>query len=79
LLVSAPVDCDPLTGLFPDHAPEAAQLVALVADQVSVELPPLLTALGPALRVTDGATAEAVTATVVDWVAVPPVPVHLRE
>jgi hypothetical protein len=51
----------------------------LVADQVSVELPPLLTALGPALRVTDGATAEAVTATVVDWVAVPPVPVHLRE
>jgi hypothetical protein len=42
-----------------------------------VELPPVLTALGPALRLTDGATAAAVTATVVDWVAVPPDPVHL--
>ena len=43
---SAPVDCEPLTGLLPDHAPEAVQEVAFVADHVRVELLPLITELG---------------------------------
>jgi len=63
--------------LVPDQAPEAVQLAAFVADQLSVELPPLWTALGPTLRLTAGAPVEAATVTVVDWVAVPPVPLHV--
>jgi hypothetical protein len=48
----------------------------LVADQVSVELPPLATVLGAALKLTFGA--GAVTETVADWVALlPPVPVQV--
>jgi hypothetical protein len=35
------VDCEPVTVLLPDQAPEAAHEVALVEDQVSVEVPPL--------------------------------------
>jgi hypothetical protein len=65
----------PLTALAPDQAPEAAHEVALVADQVNVALPPLLSALGPTLRLTVGA--EALTVTVADCVALPPVPVHV--
>jgi hypothetical protein len=57
----APVDCEPLIALAPDHAPDAVQEVALVADQFKVELLPLLIALGPALRVTVGASALTVT------------------
>jgi hypothetical protein len=53
--VSAPVDCDPLTALVPDHAPEAVQEVAWVADQLSVEPLPLATVLGLAVNVTVGA------------------------
>ena len=63
--------------MVPDHAPEAVQLVAFVADQLSVAMPPLWTALGPTLRLTDGAPGGAATVTVVDWVAVPPVPLHV--
>ena len=40
------MDCEPLTDLEPDHAPEAVHAVALVADQVSVALLPLATVLG---------------------------------
>jgi len=77
LAVSAPVDCEPLVAaLAPDHAPEAMQDVALVADQVSMELLPLATVLGPADKVTAGA--GVVTDTVADWVALPPLPVQLR-
>jgi hypothetical protein len=77
LAVRAPVDCEPLAALAPDQAPEAAQEVALVADQVSVELPPLDTVLGAALKLTAGA--GAVTETVEDCVALlPPVPVQVR-
>jgi hypothetical protein len=54
LAVSAPVDCEPLTGRAPDQAPEAEQEVALVDDQVKVALPPLVIALGPTLRLTVG-------------------------
>lgn len=49
--------------------------MALLLDQVSVEAPPELTVLGVALSVTNGANAA--TVTVADWVAEPPVPVHV--
>ena len=75
LAVSAPVDCEPLIALLPDQAPEAVHEVALVADQVNVELPPLATVLGLAAKVTVGA--GEVTETVADCVALPPVPVQL--
>jgi hypothetical protein len=77
LAVSAPVDCEPPVAVFaPDHAPDAMQDVALVADQVSMELLPLATVLGPADKLTAGA--GVVTETVADWVALPPLPVQLR-
>jgi hypothetical protein len=60
--------------LLPDHAPEALQAVALAEVQLRVALSPLLTALGPALTVTVGS--EALTETVVDWLARPPGPVQ---
>jgi hypothetical protein len=49
--------------LLPDQAPEAAHEVALAEDQVSVEVPPLLTALGPTLRLTVGVAAFTETVT----------------
>jgi hypothetical protein len=70
--VSAPVDCDPCTALVPDQAPEAVQAVTLVADQFSVALLPLETALGPTLRLTVGV--GGLMETVADWAAVPPGP-----
>jgi hypothetical protein len=75
LAVRAPVDCEPLAALVPDQAPEAVQEVALMADQVSVELPPLATVPGLATKVTVGA--GDVTETVADCVALPPVPVQV--
>jgi hypothetical protein len=74
--VRAPVDCEPLTALEPLQPPLAEQEVALVADQVSVELLPEEIALGPALRITVGADAETVTVAV--CTALPPGPVHAR-
>lgn len=74
--MSAPVDCEPLRALLPDQAPEAVQLFALMADQVSVALPPVVIALGPTLRLTVGA--GEVTETVVDCAELPPAPVHVR-
>jgi hypothetical protein len=76
LAVRAPVDCEPLTALVPDQAPEAVQAVAFVDDHVRLELLPLATVLGLAVRATVGA--GAVTETVTDCVALPPVPVHVR-
>jgi hypothetical protein len=75
LAVSAPVDCEPLAAMLPDQAPEAVHEVALVADQVNVELLPLVTVLGLAAKVTVGA--GEVTETVADCVALPPVPVQV--
>jgi hypothetical protein len=60
---------------LPDQAPEAVQEVALVADQASVELLPLVTVVGLAVKVTFGA--GEVTETVADCVALPPVPVQV--
>lgn len=74
--MSAPVEVEPFEASVPDHAPDAAQAVALVDDQVSVVALPLATVLGLAVRVTVGAVW--VTETVADWLAVPPGPVQDR-
>jgi len=76
VLVSAPVDCVPLMAFVPDQAPEATHEVAFVEDHVSVALPPLSMALGPTLKVTVGAAA--LTETVADCVALPPLPVQIN-
>ena len=76
LAVSAPVVCDPLAALAPAQDPEAVQAVALVADQVSVELLPLATVLGLAERLMVGT--GWVTETIADCVALPPEPVQVR-
>ena len=47
-----PVDCDPVVGFAPDHAPEAMHDVALLADHARFETPPLLTVLGLATKLT---------------------------
>ena len=70
------MDCDPLTGLAPDQAPEAVQAVAFVADQFRVALLPLVIALGPTLKVTVGV--GDLMETVADWAAVPPAPVQVK-
>jgi hypothetical protein len=75
LAVSAPVDCEPLTGRLPDQAPDAVQDVAFAADQVSMVLLPLTTVLGLAPSVTTGAAA--VTETVADCEALAPDPVQV--
>jgi hypothetical protein len=74
LALSAPVEWEPLSGSLPDQAPEAVQDVALVADQVIVELLPLATVLGLAEIVMVGT--GCVTDTVADCAAVPPLPVQ---
>ena len=76
MAVSAPVDCDPVTGLVPDQDPEAVHAVALVADHVSVALLPLVTVLGPAARLMVGT--GCVTETIADCAAaLPPVPLQV--
>jgi hypothetical protein len=65
----------PPVAIEPDHPPEAVQDVALVEDQVKVELPPLATLLGLALSNTLGGAADVVT--VADCDAEPPAPVHV--
>jgi tRNA A37 threonylcarbamoyladenosine synthetase subunit TsaC/SUA5/YrdC len=62
--LSAPVDCEPLIALAPDHPPAAVHAVALVDDQDKVALAPLATVLGLAAKATVGA--GEVTDTVVD-------------
>lgn len=62
--------------MLPDQAPDAAHEVAFVEDQVSVEVPPFLTALGPTLRLTVGVAGF--TETVADCTALPPEPVQVR-
>lgn len=72
-----PVDCDPLTALLPDQAPDAEHDVALVDDQVRVAALPLATVLGLAVRLTVTA-GVGVTVTVADWEALPPGPEQFR-
>ncbi len=76
MAVSAPVVCVPLADSDPDQAPEALQALALVVDQLSVEVPPFATVLGLAAKVIVGA--GAVTDTVADCEALPPGPVHVN-
>jgi hypothetical protein len=71
----APVDCEPVNVLPPDHAPEAVQVRARLADQVRVEDWPELSVLGPAVSCTTGDRLE--TVTVADCVAEPPGPVQV--
>lgn len=55
LVVRLPVDAVPLVNCVPVHAPDAVQVEASTVDQLSVELPPLATAVGLADSVTVGA------------------------
>jgi hypothetical protein len=73
--VRADVAVEPLVGSPPPQPPDAAQEVALVDDQINVAPPPLAIVLGLALKLTVGAAA--VTETVADCVALPPVPVQV--
>ena len=75
VVANAAVVCEPLVASVPLQPPEAEQLVALVEDQVSTEVAPLVTVLGLALKLTVGA--GAVTVTVADCPALPPVPVQV--
>jgi hypothetical protein len=76
LAVRAPVLVLPLVALLPDQPPEAVQAVALVEDQAKVELPPLATLVGLAVSETVGV--GAVTETVADCDAEPPVPLQVN-
>lgn len=67
--------CVPLVAIVPAHAPDAVQDVALVEDQLNVELAPLAMLVGLALSDTLGALAA--TVTVADCEALPPGPVHV--
>jgi hypothetical protein len=64
VLVSAPLDQVPLSGTVPLHPPDAVQLVAFAAFHVKVELPPLATVVGEAVKVT--AALGTVTSTLTD-------------
>lgn len=66
----------PLVACAPLHAPLAVQEVALVLLQVSVEVAPVTTLPGLAESVTVG-SGSALTVTVADCAAVPPVPVQV--
>jgi len=76
VLLSAPVLALPVIALLPDQPPEAVQLLAFVADQVSVDDPPLLMLVGFALKLTAG-LAGAETVTVTDRAALPPGPLQV--
>jgi hypothetical protein len=75
--VSAPVDCVPVRALAPAQAPDAAQDVALLDDQVRVDALPLRMVLGLALKLTV-TVGFALTVTVAVCAAVPPAPLHVR-
>lgn len=73
--VRAGVAFEPAAASAPLQPPEAVQAVALVDDQVSVEVAPLLTVAGFAVRVTAGA--GVLTDTVADCAVLPPVPLQV--
>jgi hypothetical protein len=79
--VSAPVDFELAVAWLPLQPPEAVHAVALVEDQTNVELVPLATLVGLALKETVGRVAGGgvtdCTVTVVDRDVDPPVPVHV--
>jgi hypothetical protein len=63
--------------LAPDQAPDAVHEVALFDDQVRVDALPLSIVLGLALKLTVG-EGFALTVTVADCDALPPVPVQVK-
>ena len=67
----------PEVALVPDQAPEAAQELAFVEDQVSVETPPFATDGG--FAASDTVATGGNTVTVADALALPPEPVQVRE
>ncbi len=71
----AAVACDPVVASAPLQPPEALQEVAFVDDQVNVEVAPLFTVVGFALKVTAGA--GVLTDTVADCAALPPAPLQV--
>ena len=75
-LVNAPLGSFPEVALAPDQAPDAVQELASVDDQLSVEDLPVATEAGLATSETVG-TGNAVT--VMEALALPPEPVHVRE
>jgi hypothetical protein len=76
-VVSAFVVKVPESAVGPDHAPDAAQLVVCVEDQLSFEVPPDATDVGEAENVSVGAVlVDPVTVTETVRVTEPPVPVH---
>jgi hypothetical protein len=74
--VNPPVLWVPLVASEPLQPPDAKHDVAFVDDQARVEATPLATVVGLADRVTVGAAA--LTVTVADCVALPPLPVQVR-
>jgi hypothetical protein len=73
--VSAGVVCEPMVAWEPLQPPEAVHAVALLDDQLNDEVAPLLTVLGVAVTVTVGV--DAVTETVADCTALPPLPLQV--
>ena len=63
MALSAPVLALPFVGSLPDQPPDAVQPVALLEDQLSMADPPLMTEVGLALRLTEGAAVETLTVT----------------
>ena len=63
MALSAPVLALPFVGSLPDQPAEAVQPLALLEDQLSIAEPPLLTVVGLALRLTEGAGVETLTVT----------------
>jgi hypothetical protein len=70
------VDWEPLVARVPDQAPDAVQEVVLADLQLNVDVPPLLSVLGAALKATLGVAED--TVTVVDCEALPPCPVQVN-
>jgi hypothetical protein len=75
VVARAEVLYEPPVASLPVQPPEAVQDVACVEDQVSVETAPLLTVLGLAEIVTDGA--GVVTEMVASCTALPPAPLQV--
>jgi len=67
VLPSAAVVALPLVNCIPLQPPDAAQLLAFVALQLSVVVAPLAIAVGLAVKVTVGGGGAAVTLTSTDW------------
>lgn len=67
----------PESAALPPQAPDAVQLVALVDDQESDALLPLVIVVWGDERVTVGGTTGMVTVMVTDWLTLPPAPVHV--